>query len=469
MKPVVTKILLCLMISQIAWGCAVHRPQQAAPPGPVPDQFQGQTEPQVPQGPLEQWWEVFNDARLNELMESTLENNLELAQAFSRLKQYEAIARQSNALRYPSVGADGSAYRARQLSSPADVTGDGYSLSLAAAFEVDLWNKLKSNYSARAFAAEASLEDIRNLYLMLSARTADLFYLLVEQRAQIAVTERTIAARQATVELVEQRYLEGMVSALDLYQARQTLAAAKARLPEFEATLKVTAHTLSILSGRYPDSGIGGTLAVLPNMPKMFPTGLPSALLTYRPDIQGDLLRLRAKDAEIAVAVAQRFPSINLLANYGYGGADFGIPLSGTIWNLAGNLTMPLLDWGRRKAEVERTEAAYQEQLDRYRLTVLTAFQEVEDALVRNQNIERIIQSLEEEEASAAASLRLSTARYIDGLSDYLPVLTAQALHFDAQTRLLSARRRLISARISLARALGGRWMDDAIGNRLKS
>ncbi|MGD9102841.1 MAG: TolC family protein, partial [Desulfobacterales bacterium] len=212
---------------------------------------------------------------------------------------------------------------------------------------------------------------------------------------------------------------------------------------------------------------VGGDLAVIPEVPTAFPGGLPSEMLARRPDIQAELLRLKARDQEIGAAIADRFPSINLLADYGRARSDFGTNLSGTVWNLIGNVALPLLDWGSRKAEVERTRAVFDEQLSRYRQTVLIAFQEVEDALVNNHTSEEAIRWLEEEETAARSALRLAIDRYLDGLSDYLPVLTAQALHYDVQRRLLSARRKLISDRISLARALGGNWMDQETENRL--
>jgi NodT family efflux transporter outer membrane factor (OMF) lipoprotein len=410
---------------------------------------------------------VFNDETLNKLINRAFSGNLDLSQAFSRLEQAESLAKQAGAVRYPNLNIEANASRSRQLINPDNITGKSYGMSLASAFEVDLWNKLKSNYQAREFETKASVEDIRNLYLTLSARVADLYYLMVEQRAQLELTHRTVAARKATEELVERRYLEGMVSALDVYQARQTLAAAQSKQSEFETTLAVTAHALSILVGEYPDPNTGGTLAQLPDVPDLFPAGLPSELLTRRPDIQAQLLRIKARDQEVGAAVADRFPSINLLADYGRSGSDFSDSLSGTVWNLVGNLMLPLIDWGGRKTEVERRKAIFQEQLDQYRQIVLNAFKEVEDALVSNRQTETAIEWLEKEEKAADSALRLALDRYLDGLSDYLPVLTAQALHFDSQNRLLSSRRQLISNRISLARALGGIWMDTDIKKRL--
>ena len=448
-------------------GCTVHAPERISLPAPIPGLFIEKSNDTGLLPESERWWKAFKDAHLNRLMDRAFAGNLDLAQAFARLKQFEALARQSNAARFPFVNLEGNAARSRQLRAMGAETGNTYELSLAAGFEVDLWNKLESRTRASKLETEASLEDIRTLYLTISSQVADLYYLMVEQRSQLDLTDSTIEARAATLELVKRRYLEGVVPALDVYQSRQVLAAARTRRPELESTLAEAAHALSILIGDYPDRSVGGDLAVIPEVDVAFPAGLPSELLTRRPDIRAELLRLRADDQEIGAAIADRFPSINLLADYGRAGSDFGASLSATVWSLIGNMTLPLLDWGSRKAEVERTRGVFEEQLGRYQQTVLIAFREVEDALVNNRTTEETIQRLKDEEAAAGDSLRLAMDRYLDGLSDYLPVLTAQALHFDAQSRLLLALRQLLSDRISLARAIGGSWMDPDIEKRL--
>jgi len=450
----------------ICCSCAVHKSEQIDLRIPIPETYGEQSTPATMSVIQDRWWKAFGDEQLNQLMEKAFRGNFDLDQAVARLKQLEAVARQQGARRLPYINQEGTAARSRQLGVLGAETGNSYEMSIAAGFEVDLWNKLKSRILASELESEASLEDIRTFYLTISAQVADLYYLMVEQQAQIELTDRTVNAREAALELVEQRYLEGIVSALDLYQARQTLAAARARQPEFEATLATTIHALSVLVGDYPTPTIGENLADFPDLSAGYQIGLPSELLKRRPDIRAALLRLRASDQEIGAAVADRFPSINLLANYGRTRANFGTSLSETVWNLIGNLTLPLLDWGSRKAEVDRTRAVFAEQLGRYRQTVLLAFQEVEDALVGNHTAEKALRRLEEEEAAAGSALLLAEDRYMEGLSDYLPVLTAQTLHFDVQSRLLLMNRKLISDRISLARALGGSWMDREINTR---
>lgn len=447
-------------------GCSLHTPTDSALHGEIPTAFENAPARMLP-GPAEQWWLAFGDQRLNALMAAAFAGNLDLEQAYARLSQADAVARKSGAALSPTLNLNSQAGRARQLGGFDTVTGGNHELSLSAGYEVDVWNKLRSRKEADELARTATLEEIRTLYLSISANVADLYYMMVEQRAQLALTDQTIQARKATLELVEQRFREGMVPSLDLYQARQNLASAWSQRPDFEARLTTTGHALSLLTGGYPDSALGGTLAMLPDLPAAFPGGLPSELLKNRPDIRRELLRLKAADLSIGVAVADRFPSVNLMAALGTGGADFGNSLSGVVWNLAGNLAAPLVDGGSRRAEVDRTRAVYDERLAGYRKSVISAFREVEDALVKNRTTAEKIRRLEDEEAVAGASLRLSKDRYFDGISDYLPVLTAQSAHYNTRSRLLAARRELIADRISLARAMGGNWMDTEVANRL--
>jgi outer membrane protein TolC len=205
----------------------------------------------------------------------------------------------------------------------------------------------------------------------------------------------------------------------------------------------------------------------LPETPEAFPAGLPSEILARRPDIRAALLRVEASDARVAAAIADRFPSFNLLGNWGRSSVAFSTgDIKGEFWNISADGLLPIFDAGRRRAEVDRNRALFEENLALYQKTVLTAFKEVEDALVKNRTTEKRILRLEERVDATSGSLRLSLERYLQGLSDYLPVLTAQAS--DAQTRsdLIAARRQLISDRVSLARALGGEWMEQEMKER---
>jgi len=454
------------LILPLLAGCSLHRPQETPLPAPPPSVFLEEADPAPP---LERWWEAFADPQLDRLIAEAFATNRDLEQAWARLQQAEALLRGTAAAQKPSLDLAGSGGRRRQPGYAGAETDDYYTLSAAAAFEVDLWRRLASRTDAARLETSATQADLRAAYVSLAARVADLYYLAREQQAQLELADRNIAAFADTLERVERRYREGLVPALDLYQSRQNLAAARSRRPQYESALATAEHALAVLLGRFPERGLLGPRQDLPLQPPSFPAGVPSQLLARRPDIEAGLLRLQASDARIAAAIAERFPALRLTGAYGGASGELGDLLtSGNIfWNLLLNLAQPLYDGGRRAAEVERSRAVFRENLARYHQQVLTAFREAEDALAAGHASEERIARLREREEASSAALRLSLDRYLYGLSDYLPVLTAQGLHFDAQSQLVSAERQLIADRISLARALGGSWMDDEMTRRL--
>jgi NodT family efflux transporter outer membrane factor (OMF) lipoprotein len=457
-----------VLLPLVLFACSPHRAQKTTLPGPLPENYAADGGMNF-EAPLERWWEQFQDPLLDSLMVEAFAHNLDLEQAHARLEQFEAQARIAGAARRPTVGLQGAAGRVRHPGLFGVQTDNSYRLSVAAGFEIDVWRKLASRSEAARLDTLAARQDLAALHLSLSARLADLYYLAVEQRSQLALVDRTIASFADTLQRVENRYREGLVPALDVYQSRQNLAVAKASRPLFEANLAAAEHALSVLVGRFPDRSRAGSLASLPSLEGAFPVGLPATLLQRRPDITGALSRLQATDARVGAAIAERFPSFNLVADYGGADSELGSLLDSPniFWNLLVNLAQPLIDGGRRKAEVDRNRALFRENLGFYHQTVLQAMQEVEDALVQERTGTRRIELLEERVAATAGSLRLSTDRYLQGLSEYLPVLTAQISHAEAQSALLETKRQRIVARISLARALGGNWMDSFVEERL--
>jgi NodT family efflux transporter outer membrane factor (OMF) lipoprotein len=449
-------------------ACAVHRPTPIKPVAPLPGMFSESPAGADAGDQPGRWWQVFGDPQLEALLAEAFDHNLDIAEAVARLEAAEAAARVGAAGLFPTLDLRGSASRKSAPGFLGTDTGNSYSLSAAAGYEVDLWRRVRSERDVARLAAQASAEDLQTLYLSLSADVADLYYLAAEQRAQLALTDHTIAAFADAAARVEDRYRHGLVPALDLYQARQNVAAARARRPPIEAARNRTAHALAVLLGHYPGETDDGDLAELPPVPEQFPAGLPATLLTRRPDLRAALRRVQASDAQVAVAVANRFPALNLLANYGRSSTAFATgAITGTFWNVGADLLAPIVDGGGRRAEVARSEAELRASLAGYQQVVLAAVQEVEDALSDNRATEEEIARLGESVAATAATLDNAWDRYLQGLAEFLPVLSAQQSHFDAESRLLAARRSLIAHRITLARALGGDWMAAVVAQRL--
>lgn len=470
MRPLYkTLIPFCVLILALP-GCALHKSQVSEPLVTMPPVFiEADTTEGQESAAIGKWWERFNDQTLNTLMEEMLANNLDIAQAYARLAQLEATARKSNAARFPFLDGNLEGDRNQQQSFLQETQGTNYSFSVAAGYEVDLWQKLKSQSKAAKLEAVASREDIKALYISLSAQFADLYFTAVEQRAQLDLADKIIATLTDSLVRVERRYRAGIAQPLDVYQARQNLMEAKERRPTFEATLATTTHAIALLLGRFPEDEIAGSASVLPEVPAQLPAGLPVQLLTRRPDIEAVFLRLSAKDARIAAAIADRLPQVNLLGNYGKAHSEFGdLTSTGIVWKIMADLSMPLIDFGRRRAEVDRTRAVFEEDLALYKQTVIKAVQEVEDALAKKQATVKRIDFLSERTVATEGSMRLSNSNYFEGLADYLPVLVNQQIHFRALVDLLSARRQLVSDHITLMRALGGDWVEDEFQAREK-
>ncbi len=459
--------VLCMIL--ILAGCSLHDPIKVELSVTPPPEYLENQEVGEQGLSVDQWWLVFNDERLNLLMTELFAQNLEMTQAIARLEQVEAAFRITRSAQSPALVGGASQGRSNQPGLHDDFIGDSQQLSLAASYELDLWGKLAAQSQAAELELSASRQDVETLYLGLSARLTDLYFLAVEQRSQLALTEQSIASFADTATRVENRYNLGLVPAVDMYQARQNLTGAQAARYLFEARLAEAEHAMAVLIGRYPERSPDGSLEQLPSAPDLFATGIPASLISQRPDLQAALQRVEAADAGVAAAIADRFPSISLSGGYGSLRQDVTAGLiKGEFWSLLGNLALPIVDGGRRRAEVERQEAALREAVANYQQKVLSAFQEVEDALVNNFATEQRVERLAETAQATGATMRLSTDRYLAGLVDYLPVLTAQRTDFDVSSRLLAAQRQLLADRISLARSLGGAWMQDKVNSRLQ-
>ena len=449
-------------------GCSVHKAHIKEPLIEMPAAFSEQSGETSYSG---QWWKQFGDEKLDYLMEEVFKHNLDIVQAYERLQQSVSILKKTGAAGLPIVNIEGSGGRTRQPGAFGALTSDAYSVSAKASYEIDLWKKVDSSTNAARFDMLATEQNLKALYISISAQVAELYYQAVEQRAQLALSDNAIVSFQDTLARVERRYKEGLVPSIDLYQSRQNLAAAKAQRPLFESNLAVTLNALSVLAGRFPDKDIGGTNMVLENSPDM-KTGLPSQLLMNRPDIRSSLMKLKASNERISTAVADRFPSFNLVGSYGGASDEVGTILDSPniLWIALLQITQPIFDGQRRKAEVDRAEAEFRGQLAEYHQSILNAFREVEDSLARiNASIKRIAM-LSDQVNAASNSHRLALERYMQGLSDYQPVLTEQRSLFISKSDLLQAKRQLISDNIQLARALGGEWVNnELLSNQLIS
>ena len=310
----------------------------------------------------------------------------------------------------------------------------------------------------------ASREALDAAAITLTAEVADTWYQFIEQGGQIDLLNEQQQTNRQTLELIELRFDRGKVQATDVLQQRQLVESAEALLATARAEQAVLEHQLNALLGLSPTTpGISlpsGELIALPPLPS---TGLPAELVQQRPDVREAFYKLRAAEADVAKAVADRFPSITLSATLTTTAGSLGGLFNDWVTMLAAELFGPVFDGGQRVAEVDRTNAAARAALHDYSGIVINALTEVEDALVREQQQGLLLQSLDRQLALTAEVVERTRYNYTKGTADYLDILDALRTHQGLQRDQLAARRTLLTYRIALHRALAAGWLADSL------
>jgi len=456
-------IAFCAMLPA-SWSC-VFRNDQAGVKSlvTVPKTFSLSGKGRLP----DRWWMVLDDKQLDKLIGGALESNLDLMTTWDRLDEALAVARQSSAGLYPTLDGDGSASRTRTethkgVNAGATPFGHVYTssfgLGLVAAYEVDLWGRVRSTSEAGAMDLVASGEDLDAAAISLTAEVAQTWYRLLEKRDQVKLLDSQIETSRQVLELVTLRFGQGKVSAVDVLQQRQQVESKLAEKAQAESDRKVLSHQLAVLLGKSPKALApedGKLLASLPPVPK---TGLPADLVRRRPDVRAAHFRLQAANHRVAAAIADRFPRVGLSAQVGSNTSKVRDLFDNWFATLAANLAAPILDGGLRQAEVDRTRAVASRHLHAYAQKILTSLREVEDALAREAQQRLYLASLVRQLDLSEKVIARTRQQYANGAIDYLRVLDALESHQRLQRTHLLARRQLIGFRINLYRALGGSW-----------
>ena len=460
----------CLALCLLLAACPACVAPRKAPPPPVavPETFSGTGAQAVP----DRWWLALDDPRLNDLVEQALAGNLNLRILWDRLDQATATARRAGAPLWPSLTGEAEALRTRQATrgAPTDYQTT-LTLGLAASYEVDLWGRVRSTVDAAEFGVRASEDDLAAAAMTLAAQVAGTWYRILDLRGQLALLDDQIGTNEKYLELITLRFRRGRVSAVDVLQQRGLVEATRAEKVRAESALKVLEHQLAILVGRPPGATVAGADGELPALPGLPRTGLPADLIRKRPDIRGAYHRLQQADRQVAAAVADRFPRVSLTVGAETSAEQVRDLFDNWLAGLGANLVAPLFDGGQRQAEVSRTRAVASERLHAYGQAILESLREVEDALVQEQQQQRLLTSIERQLDLATTGTEQTRQQYVNGALDYLRVLTALQNEQRLQRNQLQARRELIEFRIGLYRALGGGWdltrpADDADANR---
>lgn len=412
------------------------------------------------------WWTLYGDAILNELVADALKNNTDMLKAMAQIDEAEAILSDVSANLLPQIdlGASSSKSRSSTLNAqrlPADtpVVAKSNRLALSTSFELDFWGKLRrASEAARAQALGTHYgKDVTALTL--AGIVTQSYFSLRSLDAQIAVTKETLASREESLAVVKNRSAGGLASDLDLNQAEGVRADVSVQLRELQRQRTLVEHQLGNLSGKPGLKILHGDLLNLPT-PALPPAGLPSALIDRRPDVQQAEQKLISANAQIGYAKAVQLPAFSLTGNYGgQSEALSNLLMDGArIWSFGLAATVPILDSGKYAARTRQAEARQRQSLADYRKTVETAFREVADALTNVQQTSASAADLKIKADAARNAQRLSRLRYEAGYSGYLEVLDAQRTANLAEQAMVQNRALQLVYSVDLMKALGGGW-----------
>jgi NodT family efflux transporter outer membrane factor (OMF) lipoprotein len=454
-------LLLLVFLAQAISSCAPFAP--AARSGleetPMPDSFSIQDSIQDPK---QRWWETIDDEQLNSFVDEALSDNQTLLSYWARLEKAQAQARKAGADLKPSLaGSAGASYTKIKIDDGGSVENKNYEIGLIAGYEVDLWGRIRASHEEALLIAEASREDLNAAAMTVTAEVTRLWVAILSQKLQRQLLEQQLAANMTYLDLVELRFRNSLASALDVFQQRQLVERVKAQLPLIEMQERMLEYQLAVLLGRMPNQVPVISRQDLPVLDAVPIVGIPLQLLDNRPDIAAALRRIEASDQALAAARADRLPALRLTGSAAYDSDDLEKLFDNWIINLGAGLTAPIIDGGRRMAEIEINQADVEQQLAEYRQVVLDAVQEVEDALISEKKIREHIAALQSQLQAAQSALTEAGTRYLNGLNDYLPVLTQLLSVQNLEKDMIQRNEDLLIARVSLYRALGGTWVDE--------
>lgn len=443
-------------------GCAVG-PAYQGPGVETPAAFkegQGAWVKAVPADMLERgpWWELFKDADLDMLASQVDVNNQNVAQAVARYEQARAIVAEQRASLFPSVDLSGGATRSGGRGQTPE--RNSFTLSVGAAWEPDIWGRLRSGVDAARASERASAADLQSARLSAQTELATAYFNLRQLDAAIAIQARTIAGQERSATIAQNRYDAGVAARTDALQAQTQLANARAEMLSLQRQRANLEHAIAVLVGRAP-----GNFSIAPRptwagvVPEI-PFDVPSTLLQRRPDIAAAERRVAQANEQVGVQLAGYFPSLRLGGSGGAGAARIGdlFSASALVWSLGVSLAQTIFDAGATSARVEQARAGVRQAAAAYRQTVLAAFRDVEDQLVASRILQQ--QLALREEASRAADLveQQVLNRYQAGQVSFTEVVNAQVTAANARRALSQAIADRNVAAVALINALGGGW-----------
>nr|WP_041267192.1 efflux transporter outer membrane subunit [Geotalea daltonii] len=449
-------------------GCVTVGPDYVKPELDVPanwnrlDQANSETKAAAT-GDLSRWWLALNDPLLSGLIDDALQASPDLRSAKARLREARARGAVASAGLYPAVTASGSARRNRS----SEELGGGSTQNLFRAdfdaqWELDLFGGVRRGIEATRADVESSVASLENTRVSLVAETAQNYVEVRTLQLRLGIARDNLVSQTETLQLTDWRAQAGLVSSQDVDQARSNREQTRARIPGLEISLAEAEHRLEVLLGKTPGT-LQGRLAVageLPSVPMQIAVGIPAETLRQRPDVRAAERKLAAETARIGAAEAARYPSFSISGSIGFEALTVGaLGSSGAATSsLLAGITAPIFNAGKLRNQVVIQDAVREQALVAYEQSVLTALQEVENALVafsRNRESSEALTNAAESARNAARSAR---QRYSAGLIDFQSVLDTERTVLSVEDSLASTRANQVAALIRLYKALGGGW-----------
>jgi outer membrane protein, multidrug efflux system len=419
------------------------------------------------------WWQVFQDPVLQNLIGTALTNNYDLKQAVARVEQARNQAAVANSAFFPQIGYSGDIGRGQNslYNAPAALNGGtatSAQLSLNAAWEIDVWGRIRRSSEAARAQYLATDEARRGVMITLVSDVATSYFQLLQLDQQLAIQRAATNAYAGSYRIFNDRLFNGVASKLETDRAAAALANAAALIPQLQIQIATTENQLNVLLGRNPAPIARNSLTNQPQLTPEIPVGLPSELLRRRPDVLGAEQSLIAANANIGVSVANFFPQIGLTTFFGRASPELSAFTGGSanFWNLGGTMSGPVFQGGALRAEYRAAKAKFDEAKAAYQQTVLTSFQEVSDALITRQKLAEEYVYDGQAAVALTESVELATQRYINGKSSYYEVLQAQQELYPTQQQQIQTQVGQLLAVVQLYKALGGGWQTAPLQNQ---
>lgn len=459
------KIFIPLLLILYFAGCSVG-PDYVKPPMEMPDSTLLMTNYTVPDSLAmaladSTWWELFGDTVLTSLITTAVHENNDIKIAASRVDEFMGLYGVAKSDFFPKIDVGASGQTGESNFQGNKFRDNRFSVDLSAFWEIDIWGKIRRSNEAALANLLAADEVRRGVILTITSQLANAYFDLLSLDSQLDIAKRTVASREHSLDLFQQRWEKGDISQVEICQLESEYWYAKSQIPYLEKSIVQLENAISVLLGRNPGPIPRGRLLDSLALPEI-PESLPSQLLERRPDVLQAEQELISANARIGVVKSQYYPSLSLTGLLGFSTNDISklFDPASLVWNTGGSLLAPLFRAGEISGQVNAAEAVQRQAFFNYIKSVQTAFSDAQNALVERQKSEEIYYSDGKRLDALSTYYNLSNMRYEEGATSYLEVLDAERNLFDSELGYVQSRATLMKSVVGIFSSLAGGWLD---------